>query len=114
MTIAEVREKCKSALTCIPRDVLVVGVLFFVSLASFGLGFLAGRDSREGSGQAYADSITEATTSTPVTTSKAGTKYYFPQCTGANRISEENRIWFASHMLAERAGYTRAKNCVSH
>jgi hypothetical protein len=114
MTIAEVREKCKSALTRVPRDVLVVGILFLASLASFGLGLLAGKDGGKGRGQTCVDSITEATTSTPVIASRAGTKYYFPQCTGAGRISEENRVWFTSYTLAERAGYTRARNCMPH
>jgi len=44
MTIAEVREKCKSLLARVPRDVLVLTILLVVSLASFTLGYLAGSD----------------------------------------------------------------------
>ncbi len=43
--------------------------------------------------------------------SKSGTKYHLPWCSGAKRISEENKIWFASKAEAEKAGYTPAANC---
>ena len=43
--------------------------------------------------------------------SKNGTKYHLPWCSGAKRIKEENKIWFASIQEAEKAGYTKAGNC---
>lgn len=43
--------------------------------------------------------------------SKTGTKYYLPWCGTANRIKEENKVWFATKAEAEAAGYEPAKNC---
>jgi len=43
--------------------------------------------------------------------SKNGTKYHFPWCSGAQRIKEENKVWFSSKEEAERSGYTPAANC---
>lgn len=43
--------------------------------------------------------------------SKGGTKYHFPWCSGAQRISEANKIWFNSVEEARKAGYTPAANC---
>jgi len=43
--------------------------------------------------------------------SKSGTKYYFPWCGSAARISEANKIWFNSVEEARKAGYTPAANC---
>ncbi len=43
--------------------------------------------------------------------SKAGTKYHLPSCSGAKRISEKNKIWFATKVEAEQAGFTPASNC---
>ena len=43
--------------------------------------------------------------------SKNGSKYHFPWCSGAQRMKEENKIWFDSKDDAERAGYTPAANC---
>lgn len=43
--------------------------------------------------------------------SKNGTKYHYPWCSGAARIKEENKIWFATAEEARRAGYTPAANC---
>ena len=43
--------------------------------------------------------------------SKNGTKYHLPWCSGAKRIGEANKIWFATKEAAEKAGYTPAANC---
>jgi hypothetical protein len=42
---------------------------------------------------------------------RTGTKYYLPSCSGANRIKEENKVWFATAEEAESRGYTPAANC---
>jgi hypothetical protein len=46
-----------------------------------------------------------------IAASKSGTKYYYQNCAGLSRIKPENLTFFASESLAERAGYTLAKNC---
>jgi len=46
-----------------------------------------------------------------VVASKSGTKYHYPWCSGAQRISEANKVWFDSVELARKAGYTPAANC---
>ena len=43
--------------------------------------------------------------------SKNGTKYYLPNCSGAKRISETNKVWFATAAVAVAEGYTPAANC---
>ncbi len=43
--------------------------------------------------------------------SKNGSKYHFPWCSGAKRIKEANKIWFATIDEARKAGYTPAGNC---
>jgi hypothetical protein len=43
--------------------------------------------------------------------SKSGTKYYLPTCSGAKRIKEANRVWFAAKEEAEASGRTPAANC---
>ncbi len=112
MTIAEAREKCKSALGRIPRDVLIMAILLLASSASFGLGYLAGRDGGEGSGR-YPDAtpLMTAATSSGIFASKNGTKYYLPGCTGADRISDANKVWFVSALAARSAGYAPAAGC---
>lgn len=42
---------------------------------------------------------------------KTGSRYYYPWCGGANRISEKNKIYFASVAEARAKGYTPAANC---
>jgi hypothetical protein len=43
--------------------------------------------------------------------SKHGTKYYYADCSGVNRIKIENRVYFDDFEAAERAGFMLAKNC---
>ena len=43
--------------------------------------------------------------------SKNGCCYHLPECPGAQRIREENKIWFSSKEEAESYGYQPAKNC---
>src|SRR3989338_4187294 len=116
MTIAEAREKCKNAVAEVPRDVLGIAILVLASSASFGLGLLAGLDVpvpilQEALSQSVGgDSSTATTTSAEgrVVASKNGTKYYLSGCAGADRISEANKVWFASPAAAAAAGYAPA------
>ena len=112
MTIAEAREKCKTTLSLIPRDVLIIVIIFLASSASFGLGMLAGLDAGQGRAVVQEEAVSVATSTTgKVVASKNGTKYYLPGCTGADRISEANKMWFSSDAAAIKAGYTLAANC---
>ena len=43
--------------------------------------------------------------------SKNGSKYYLPTCTAVKRITEPNRVYFATKQEATDAGYTPAANC---
>ena len=46
-----------------------------------------------------------------VVVSKNSDKYHFTWCSGAKRIKEENKLWFADEAAAQAAGYTKAGNC---
>ena len=43
--------------------------------------------------------------------SKNGKLYYGINCSGASRIKEENKVWFASKVDAEKAGYSISTSC---
>lgn len=43
--------------------------------------------------------------------SKSGSKYYPVGCGAANRIKEENKVYFTSASDAQAAGYEPAANC---
>jgi len=112
MTIAEAREKCKNLIARVPRDVLVIVILVLASSFSFGLGFLAGLDAKqENSTLLELSPSTEVVPIERVVASKNGTKYYLPECTGADRITNENKVWFISASAAQAAGYAPAANC---
>ncbi len=140
-TIAEMRGRSKTFLSKVPIDVLIVGVVFLSATASFGLGYLAGQGSvRQGKGGFWIENVAATTTQalpaaaaaaemnapripvvSPGTTltptegkylaSKNGKKYYLPTCSGAKRIKNENRLWFATLEDAQASGRTAAANC---
>lgn len=110
MNIAETRKKCKTLVAKIPRDAFIVAVLVIVSSASFGLGYLAGLDAMASETDCTFRSLAGEATGKYLA-SKSGTKYYLPECAGAERISEANKVWFASAVAAQAAGYTPAVNC---
>lgn len=109
MTIADAREKCKKLARQAPRDVGIVLILILASSASFGLGLLSGKSSC--SQQLDSPSASPTASTGKFVASKNGTRYYLPECAGAARISEENKMWFASAAAATAAGYAPASNC---
>lgn len=113
MTIAELRQKCKDWAAKLPRDAAIVGILVLASMLSFWFGYLAGLDVGQGTELSLEVSPVVAEIGAPgqVIASKNGTRYYPQGCPGAERISEANKVWFASPVAAEAAGYTKAANC---
>ncbi|HCB35361.1 MAG TPA: hypothetical protein DEP25_01830 [Candidatus Taylorbacteria bacterium] len=110
------------------REVYTVLLILLVGFGSFGLGRLSKlEDSQPPILLEYAPPNTAAAVSTAspeadaakqalapggrLVASKAGTKYHFPWCSGAQRVSEANKIWFDSVEEARKAGYTPASNC---
>lgn len=86
-------------------------VVILVGLTAFGLGRL----SVVGEGGPRVMSTTAAVvaskSSDKYIASKTGTKYYLPSCSGASKIKEENKVWFATVAEAQASGYTAAANC---
>ncbi|MEK7538340.1 MAG: hypothetical protein AAB552_00720 [Patescibacteria group bacterium] len=116
------------------EEVFFILVVMLVAFGSFGLGRLSkiestktpvrienapivtdetfkmlGADSSKPN--SLSANVAEMTSEAELVGSKNGTKYHYPWCSGANRITESNRIYFASKSDAEKAGYTPASNC---
>lgn len=108
------------------NDLILVAGVVLISLMSFGAGRLtapkpvapepiiiegASRESpQSSSGEAENGGVARREMGRFVA-SINGTKYYLPECGGANRIKEENKIWFETREEAEKAGYGPAANC---
>ena len=119
--IQEVKEKTRLH----ANDLVIAFVIICVSLISFGLGRLSILENKktpvkiESAPAAAGQLITQLSdkeypmeiNNKMFVASKNGTKYHFPWCSGAQRIKEENKIWFASKEEAEKSGYTPAVNC---
>lgn len=67
-------------------------------------------DSADG-GQARLPSTAVSDNGGQVVASKNGTKYYLPWCGSAERILAKNKVFFASALEAEKAGFAKASNC---
>ncbi len=129
MTIPELIAKCKSS------ETYTVALILLVGFSSFGLGRLSRLEgTREpvraeqvsarmlpasaiASAPLYPSKVEQRGNAVPmaaggqVVASKGGSKYHFPWCSGAQQISEANKISFNSVEEARKAGYTPASNC---
>lgn len=115
-------------------DIALVAVLLLVAAASFGLGRLSVAVPAEGNTGVLVCKnglplATEAVTGQVAgvigaiagtepaqdeggyVASKNGSVYHLPWCSGAQRINDENKVYFGSKAAAEAAGYRPAKNC---
>lgn len=116
----------------IPDDLFLGLIIILVAFGSFGLGRLSKIEGAktpirvENAPPITADTFsgeTKGTTgnsaflsnksseATQLIGSKNGTKYYYPWCSGAQKIAETNRIYFASKADAEARGYTPSATC---
>lgn len=114
------------------RDkILTIAIIFLVGTASFGLGRLSAWDAQKEpvkvemgefsadvnqvvdslNGENEPQSEIELKEGGFVVGSKTSDKYHYPWCSGAKRIKEENKIYFASIEEARAAGYFPAGNC---
>ena len=111
------------------REIFFVWSIILVGLIGFGLGRLSRLDDNKmpitiRESASAVNSEVSGVISVPVASltanvnnankivaSKTGTTYNFTWCSGAKRINEANKVWFASQAEAERAGYKKAVNC---
>lgn len=89
-------------------------LLVCVAVASFGLGrqsVAPAPSTQPGAVQLHETPTPAPAAGVEVVASQQGTKYHLPDCPGAKRIHDENRVAFASPELAQAAGYEPAANC---
>jgi hypothetical protein len=110
--IQEITQKIKGLLAA--PELFPVLLVLLVGVTSFGLGRLAER----GGGVVFEDTAHRVAIREAVlpqaqgyVASQGGSKYHLPWCAGADRILEENRVWFETKEEAEAAGYEPAANC---
>jgi len=112
--------KIKNFIKSNEKDLFIAIIIVMVALISFGLGRLSKiRENKPPitienmSASAIKIEPEEGSTlnSGLLVGSKNGTKYHYPWCSGAQRIKEENKVWFSSVEEAQKAGYTPAANC---
>ena len=140
MNILEIREKIKELTERLnTREIYTILLIIVVGFGSFGLGRLSKlQELREpirieqGVGTQTASALSSSppfqggergvvvsaakSPAAPVVggqivASKTGSKYFFPWCGSAARISEANKVWFNSVEEARKAGYAPAANC---
>lgn len=107
------------------QDFFVPILIILIAFSSFGLGRLSTLEISQKQEITFTPSTLPAATALAQNTflenseiqsgtlvaSKNGTKYHFPWCSGAQRIKDENKVWFSSATEAKQAGYTAASNC---
>ncbi|MEK7099124.1 MAG: hypothetical protein AAB916_01240 [Patescibacteria group bacterium] len=126
MMIGEYREKVNAWVGEHKSDLFIAGVIFLVGLGSFGLGRLSAimpakpplriiTPEAKDTSAAVTSGLAAKTAATSgagrYVGSVSGAAYHFPWCPGAQRIKEQNKIWFQTKEEAEAKGYKPAGNC---
>lgn len=136
MTLHELLYEIKSVRDRLnTREIYTVLLILVVGFGSFGLGRLSRLEevrepvrieqsslhllqaSAAASAPLYLGKVEQRRNTIPVVAggqivaSRSGNKYHFPWCSGAQRISEANKVFFNSVEEARKAGYTPASNC---
>lgn len=139
MSIRETLIKIKGLAEALEnRDIFAAILIFLVGISSFFLGKLSAREDVDVPvviTEAPLPEVRGASASVPETQAKAlrseankpsepasaeqgmyvgsknGTKFHLPWCSGAKRIAEANKIWFATKEEAIAKGYAPAANC---
>ncbi len=96
------------------QDVFIVLILILVGLGAFGLGRLSMMEEKRPAIRMFEQAMNEVDPISMgglVVASRKGSKYHFPWCSGATRMSEVNKVWFKSIDGARKAGYEPAGNC---
>lgn len=114
MNIPDGVQKFKPVQAGLRYDLVVVVIFVLMATASFGLGYLAGKDTSATPVRIeypQEAAVLSGGVEGKYVASISGTKYYLKFCSGASRIKEENKIYFDTKVEAENAGYEPARNC---
>lgn len=134
MSITYIWTKIKSKIGIDINTLMLLFVIAGVGVASFGLGVLSGSKHPVNNSNNFiseneevsfldnsSDEIqivnneniisTEKNEEKMYVASKNGKLYYSILCNGAKKIKEENKVWFASSIDAEKSGYSYASSC---
>jgi hypothetical protein len=128
--IANLFQKVKRSFQENERDIYIAAFIFLAGMGGFGLGRLSvimpqkepllveyprkigGERMETQSGTTIIpDKKAAQGFAGAYVASKSGTAYHLPSCQSAQKIKEENKIWFATKEEAENAGYKPAGNC---
>jgi len=131
MSITDFSRKIKSKFNIDTSTILLLFIVIGIGIGSFGLGILYERDNNDAliksnsNIENFSNSkddiliIDENNSSNKINmnregmyvASKNGKMYYRLDCSGAGRIKEENKVWFATSKDAEDSGYQYASSC---
>lgn len=116
--LKDFREKCKIWWEAHERDCFVVFIMILISAIMVGAGRLWFTESYEIQSHkivieenAFPTHSKQGLGQARFMASVNGEKYYPVGCKAANRIKEENRIWFSSEKEAREMGYTLSAQC---
>ena len=113
--LQELVSKIKPFIEIIIGEWGMILIILFIGFGSFGLGRLSMLESvRPPVSITNAPKVAEPrgmNIGGLIVASRTGSSYYFPWCSGVDKILLQNRVWFASEEKARQAGYSPAKNC---
>ncbi len=90
-------------------------IVILVALSAFGLGRISAFEELKTSlairNARIIDGLPAMVPGGQFVAAKGGSEYFFPWCSGGEKLLETEKIWFVSENAAQKAGLVPAKNC---
>ncbi len=93
------------------EEFFLILIFLLANIFSFFLGKMSSLEQENASLREVNASSGEEVQEIVYVASKNGSVYHLPWCSGALKMSEENKIFFETKDDAENDGYRAAKNC---
>jgi len=114
MSIHDLTQKIKSLIAGDDwRDIVIISIVILVGIGSFFLGRWSKIPIKtiDKVVDSIDEEIPQKTDIGNFVASKNGTKYYSFDCSGIDRIKEENKIYFATEEEAKAGGRSKSSIC---
>jgi len=110
-SIHKAGKRIKRKLAYIPFDIFVAILICLVGFGAFALGWIAHSEYEVNTVRFENIPPLEVSGGELFVASVNSDKFHYRWCSGAQRISADNRIYFTSKEEAGEAGYEPASNC---
>jgi hypothetical protein len=111
LSIHKLTRDFKRHINTIPFDFFIAIIMSFVAFGSFALGWIAHSQQVNKPISSATIELSQNENQAVFVASQNSDVFHYRWCGGAQRINQENKVFFSSQDEARSAGYKPAANC---